>query len=258
MAFLLWLFFKIFASLRLATVLFDSPKHPRLPKIARDEIPQFTTDLTRASSTCTKTGYNASRTCEYETDKDLGQSKASGSMWKQAIASPVGSLQASWTEDGLRALSFLGIDYPNSAAHATEFEPTETPRRIRVLTRKLVDALDSYFDGAELNWSLDDLDWAGVSEFHRQVLELCHAIPAGQTLTYGQLAKLAGSPQAYRAVGGAMARNRWPLVIPCHRVVGSSGKLTGYSGEGGTKTKHWLLEHEFHASRGNLFLAGAR
>jgi len=175
-------------------------------------------------------------------------------MWKQAIASPVGSLQASWTEDGLRALSFLGLDYVSTSVDSAGFEPTATPRRIRVLTRKLVDALDSYFDGGDLKWSLDDLDWSGVSEFHREVLQLCHAIPAGQTLTYGQLAKMAGSPQAARAVGGAMARNRWPLIIPCHRVVGSSGKLTGYSGEGGTKTKHWLLEHEFQASRGNLFL----
>ena len=80
----------------------------------------------------------------------------------------------------------------------------------------------------------------------------------GETLTYGQLAKLAGSPHAARAVGGAMARNRWPLIVPCHRVVGSSGKLTGYSGEGGLKTKHWLLEHEFHAAHGNLFLTSAQ
>jgi len=89
-------------------------------------------------------------------------------------------------------------------------------------------------------------------------LTLCHAIPVGETRTYGQLAKLAGSPHAARAVGGAMARNRWPLIVPCHRVVGSSGKLTGYSGEGGLKTKHWLLEHEFHAAQGNLFSIASR
>ena len=123
---------------------------------------------------------------------------------------------------------------------------------------KLNDALDTYFDTGELLWSLEQLDWMGVSEFHREVLKLCHAIPVGETLTYGQLARLAGSPQAARAVGGAMARNRWPLIVPCHRVVGSSGKLTGYSGEGGLKTKHWLLEHEFQAVHGNLCLTSAR
>lgn len=183
--------------------------------------------------------------------------KAIRRMWKQAIASPVGPLQASWTDDGLRALSFLGPDDTSFKKASPELAPTETPRRIRVLCRHLEEALEHYFLSGDLKWSLDDLDWSDVSEFHREVLKLCHAIPTGETLTYGQLAKLAGSPHAARAVGGAMARNRWPLVIPCHRVVGSSGKLTGYSGEGGTKTKHWLLEHEFHASRGNLFMTTA-
>jgi len=174
-------------------------------------------------------------------------------MWKQAIASPVGSLQASWSEDGLFALAFAKFADPSAAS-----DDSEMPRRLRVLCGKLTDILESYFETGELEWSLDHLDWVGVSDFHRDVLRLCHGIPAGETWTYGQLAKLAGSPQAARAVGGAMARNRWPLIIPCHRVVGSSGKLTGYSGEGGTKTKHWLLEHEFHASSGNLFLTNAR
>jgi O-6-methylguanine DNA methyltransferase len=179
-------------------------------------------------------------------------------MWKQAISSPVGSLQASWREDGLYALSFLrpaqsdSFDELSETGHH-ETELTDMPRRIRVLRDRLNDALATYFETGELLWSLNHLDWTGVSDFHREVLKLCHEIPVGDTLTYGQLAKLAGSPHAARAVGGAMARNRWPLIIPCHRVVGSSGKLTGYSGEGGLKTKHWLLEHEYHAAHGNLF-----
>lgn len=183
-------------------------------------------------------------------------------MWKQVIASPVGSLQASWREDGLYALSFLKpsqseMTFELPESERSEITETDMPRRIRVLCRKLSDALAAYFESGTLTWSLDHLDWTGVSDFHREVLTLCHAIPVGETLTYGQLAKLAGSPHAARAVGGAMARNRWPLIVPCHRVVGSSGKLTGYSGEGGLRTKHWLLEHEFHASHGNLFSLSA-
>ncbi len=183
-------------------------------------------------------------------------------MWKQLIASPVGSLQAAWREDGLYALSFLRpsqaeFTYEPVEADRNRTELTDMPRRIRVLQSKLTDELSTYFETGELTWSLNHLDWTGVSEFHRAVLKLCHAIPVGETLTYGQLARLAGSPHAARAVGGAMARNRWPLIVPCHRVVGSSGKLTGYSGEGGLKTKHWLLEHEFHASHGHLFSISA-
>jgi methylated-DNA-[protein]-cysteine S-methyltransferase len=180
-------------------------------------------------------------------------------MWKQVIASPIGSLQACWREDGLYALSFLRPATCESLApDQNSPEAGDMPRRIRVLYNQLYDELATYFETGDLTWSLAHLDWTGVSVFHREVLTLCHAIPRGETLTYGQLAKLAGSPHAARAVGGAMARNRWPLIVPCHRVVGSSGKLTGYSGEGGLKTKHWLLEHEFHAAHGNLFAISGR
>ncbi len=72
------------------------------------------------------------------------------------------------------------------------------------------------------------------------VLRRCAKIRRGEFMTYGQLAAAVGNPQAARAVGQVMARNRWPLIVPCHRVVGHSGKLTGYSGIGGTDTKLWL------------------
>lgn len=83
-----------------------------------------------------------------------------------------------------------------------------------------------------------------ATPFQRRVLQQCRRIRYGQTITYGQLAVKAGYPQAARAVGGVMARNRVPLMIPCHRVVGSSGTLRGYSGCGGTAMKRRLLELE--------------
>ena len=134
-------------------------------------------------------------------------------MWKQVIVSPVGPLEATWTDEGLRALSFLAPDNLSSERTSSVIVPTDIPRRIRILLRHLEEALEYYFQSGDLKWSLDDLDWSEVSEFHCKVLKLCHAIPTGETLTYGQLAKLAGAPMAARAVGGAMARNRWPLVV---------------------------------------------
>jgi O-6-methylguanine DNA methyltransferase len=110
--------------------------------------------------------------------------------------------------------------------------------------QELLEAVEGYFDSGEFCFDLGQLDFAGVTDFHQKVLRLCAEIEPGHTLTYGQLAARAGSPLAARAVGGAMAKNRWPLLIPCHRVVGSTGKLTGYSGTGGVGTKAWLLEHE--------------
>jgi len=83
-----------------------------------------------------------------------------------------------------------------------------------------------------------------LTEFQQKVVEIVQAIPAGETLTYGQVAELAGSPGAARAVGQVMANNPVPLVIPCHRVVGSAGGLGGFSAPGGIETKRRLLKVE--------------
>ena len=78
--------------------------------------------------------------------------------------------------------------------------------------------------------------------FQKRIWALLQKIPYGQTSSYGELAKIIGQPTACRAVGAANGRNPLPIVIPCHRVIGSSGKLTGYAG--GLPAKQWLLELE--------------
>ena len=113
------------------------------------------------------------------------------------------------------------------------------------LQQSLVDYIDGSFDFG-VSWcdSFDckiDLSWAG--EFSVKVLRSCCEIEPGATISYGQLALRCGRVGAGRAVGGAMARNRIPLIIPCHRVISSDGKLGGYSG-GGQEVKQRLLEHE--------------
>jgi methylated-DNA-[protein]-cysteine S-methyltransferase len=83
-----------------------------------------------------------------------------------------------------------------------------------------------------------------VTDFQRKVLDACRAIPPGETLSYAELAVIAGAPGAARAVGNVMRTNRIPLVIPCHRVVGSGGSLGGYSAPDGLAMKRKLLERE--------------
>lgn len=159
-------------------------------------------------------------------------------MWIQIIESPLGDLVGTWSPLGLSRLTFAG--------HATGLT-TEGIAEVDASAagpRALTSALAEYFDGGELVFPLAHLDWTGVPAFHRRVLERCAQIARGETLTYGQLAAATGSPGAARAVGQAMARNRWPLLIPCHRVLGHSGRLTGYSGAGGTETKRALLDFE--------------
>lgn len=86
------------------------------------------------------------------------------------------------------------------------------------------------------------LDLAGCTPFQRKVYAVLRKVPAGKTITYGELAKRAGYPSAARAVGTAMKKNRLPLVIPCHRVLPAGGGLGEYSA--GKQWKRWLLEWE--------------
>jgi methylated-DNA-[protein]-cysteine S-methyltransferase len=88
------------------------------------------------------------------------------------------------------------------------------------------------------------IDWGLLRPFQREALKLVFEIPYGETSTYGAIAAALGRPKAGRAVGRANATNPMPLVIPCHRVVGSDGKLHGYGGGKGLPTKEWLLNME--------------
>jgi len=100
-----------------------------------------------------------------------------------------------------------------------------------------------YFLGEQVCFSAS-VDLSGMSPFWRAVLEACRRIPYGQTASYADLARSAGSPRAVRAAGGAMAHNPLPLVIPCHRVLRSDGSIGGFSSVFGIEEKVRLLELE--------------
>ena len=110
----------------------------------------------------------------------------------------------------------------------------------------LVRRLQKYASGTPDPLHDIPVDLGPVSDFQRRVLQQCRRIPYGQTMSYGELAARAGSPGAARAVGNCMARNRIPLLIPCHRVVCADGRLGFYSAPGGTSMKRRLLAMESH------------
>ena len=152
----------------------------------------------------------------------------------------VGWLALLGTENGLRrvslqpepadALAGLG----ESAEHATENPAAFTDA---------LAAFDAYFAGDMTALESVKVELADTSPFFAAAREACRSIPPGETRSYQWLAEAAGSPKASRAAGQAMARNPLPLVIPCHRVVGSGGGLHGYGG-GGLDVKARLLELE--------------
>jgi len=105
--------------------------------------------------------------------------------------------------------------------------------------------------GQPADFPLLPLAWELVPPFTRQVLHtLLARVGHGETVTYGELARLAGQPGKARAVGQAMARNPWPLVVPCHRVLGAGGCLTGYTNPHGLPLKELLLHMENGPARG--------
>jgi methylated-DNA-[protein]-cysteine S-methyltransferase len=150
------------------------------------------------------------------------------------VESPVGVLHVASTEAGLCRISYFGEGWEDQLAR--QFGA-------RVLRSPLDDVrreLDEYFAGARRDFDLP-LDLR-VAPFHADVLRELARVPYGQTETYGTLAARAGRPKAARAVGTVMNRNPIPIVLPCHRIVGANGALTGYAG--GLDVKRRLLQLE--------------
>jgi len=103
----------------------------------------------------------------------------------------------------------------------------------------------AYFEGSCVDFDKNiDIQFDDFSDFGKKVLGVCRDIRFGRTLSYGQLAKKAGSPSAARAIGRIMAKNQTPLIIPCHRVICSDGRLGGFSATGGTIIKRKMLQLE--------------
>lgn len=116
------------------------------------------------------------------------------------------------------------------------------------LMRDLTGYIDHGRSGLPDPEALHRYEWSrlGLTDFQISVYDACASIPWGEVRTYGQLAAEVGRPRGARAVGGALRRNPVPILVPCHRVVGSDGSLTGFAGSGeqGLKVKRWLLELE--------------
>jgi O-6-methylguanine DNA methyltransferase len=147
------------------------------------------------------------------------------------------------------AVSDLGLAAIGSNLDRTEFETYLVKRFKRPLEYAPVfisDAagqLSAYLVGQQRAFTLV-VDWTLMRPFQRSVLQATCEIPYGETRTYKEIAEQIGRPRAARAVGRAEATNPMPLVIPCHRVIGTDGKLHGYGMAEGIKTKEWLLTME--------------
>jgi methylated-DNA-[protein]-cysteine S-methyltransferase len=155
------------------------------------------------------------------------------------VDSPIGDLFLAASDRGLATISFD----PEPESKLEQLARIAGPRVLR--SSRSVDSvrreLDEYFHGRRRTFDLS-VDLRALPPFTVTVLEELARVPYGETTTYGDLARRVGHPRAARAVGTVMHRNRIPIVLPCHRVVGSTGDLTGYAG--GLEVKQTLLELE--------------
>ena len=156
----------------------------------------------------------------------------------------LGTCAIAWSEAGLTR-----VQLPDATVAQTEArmrrggaEPAQMP--LPAFAADAVDALRRYLAGTADALETLRLDESIVTVFNASIYRALRAVPRGTTVTYGDLARRVGQPGAARAVGMAMGRNPWPVIVPCHRVLASGGKMGGFSAPGGTATKERLLALE--------------
>jgi len=156
----------------------------------------------------------------------------------------LGECGIAWSERGT-----LGLQLPEAsprearrrlARRFPEAVEREPPAEIRAVVARVVALLD----GGRDDLASVTLDWHDVGEFERRVYEAARAVLPGTTTTYGEIAARVGAAGAARAVGRALGRNPYPIVVPCHRVLAAAGALGGFSARGGVATKLALLDIE--------------
>ena len=150
---------------------------------------------------------------------------------------PIGTLLVATTDRGLCQISFDPDRGVEELSRTLGTRVLRVPRKLEPARREL----HEYFEGRRTEFDLP-LDIVRVADFNRVVLDELALVPYGQVTTYGTLATKVGHPRAARAVGVVMNRNPIPIVLPCHRVIGANGSLTGYGG--GLDVKRALLQLE--------------
>jgi methylated-DNA-[protein]-cysteine S-methyltransferase len=166
-----------------------------------------------------------------------------------AFDTALGTCAVRWTDAGVAS-----VRLPSSRTTALPrlADVADVPDPVRAA----IDGIAALLDGASIDLRFVALDERGIDGFRRDVYAATRAISSGSTATYGEIARAIGRPDAARDVGAALASNPFPIVVPCHRVVGAGGKLTGFSGPGGLATKRRMLELEGAPGYGQQTLFG--
>ncbi len=172
------------------------------------------------------------------TDTTPGAGPATGvALFDTAI----GRCGVAWRGDRLRAVQLPERDDQATIGRLVNRLPDAGPAEPPPRVVQAMGAMAALLEGRRDQLLDIELDLDGIGAFELSVYEVTRAIPPGETLTYGEVARRIGDPGAARAVGRALGSNPLPIVIPCHRVLGAGGQLVGFSANGGTETKRRML-----------------
>ena len=158
--------------------------------------------------------------------------------------SNIGHCGIAWGEHGIVGVQLPEADRAASRARLVRRFPQLPEVTPPDVVQRAIDDVVALLAGEARNLSSITLDMRGVLEFEQRVYAVTRQIPPGETLTYGELAKALNAPGAAQAVGQALGRNPFPLIVPCHRVVAAGGKLGGFTANGGANTKRKILSIE--------------
>jgi len=156
----------------------------------------------------------------------------------------IGRCAIAWSERGVVGVQLPEADDLETSTRMRRRFPGAREARPTLAVQRAVDGIAALLRGEASDLSWIELDMGRVPSFHRQVYEIARTIPRGATLSYGAIAARLGAPASARAVGQALARNPFAIIVPCHRVVAAGGKVGGFSANGGITTKLRLLSIE--------------
>ncbi len=156
----------------------------------------------------------------------------------------LGTCAVAWRGSKLARVQLPEASARRSRSCVQQALPSASERKPPPAVGKVIRQLTRHLAGKPATYDSAQLDLDGITPFARKIYQALRNVPAGETVSYGQLALRAGSPKAARAVGRAMATNPFPVVVPCHRVLASAGKAGGFSSYGGLATKKKLLAIE--------------
>jgi len=156
----------------------------------------------------------------------------------------IGRCGIAWGDAGIVALQLPEASEAETAARLRKTCPTAAEGLPPPPIMAAIGLVAALLRGEAADLSAIVLDMAGVPDFHRRVYDVARTIPPGRTLTYGAIARQLGEPGAARAVGQALGRNPFAVIVPCHRVVAAGGAMGGFSAGGGVETKRRILAIE--------------